>query len=195
MPSKEIPLETQDGTFYFFKADILKGMITYSTDKSFLANGVTISARRAFEIIGLNKRGEKPDSLTNSNGSADPERPIDLVEQESLTRFDKRKSNNNRKKKKKPSGNREANKEMAENNKGNNTPNEQEPALFENKGQEKGRKSNTPNKKEGRPQREREDKNRNRNRNNRSNGNPNNRQGENKETNKEKQLPPPPANE
>ena len=195
LPSKEITLETQDGTFYFFKADILKGMITYSTDKSFLANGVTISARRAFEIISMNKRGEKPDSLTNGNGSTDPERPIDLVEQESLTRFDKRKGSNNRKKKKKPSGNREANKEMAEKNKGNNAPNEQEPAASENKGQEKGGKNNNPNKKEGRPQREREDRNRNRNRNNRSNGAPNNRQGENKETNKEKQLPPPPANE
>ena len=102
LPSKEIPLETQEGTFYFFKADILKGMITYSTDKSFLANGITISARRAFEIINMNKRGEKPDSLTNGNGSTDPQRPIDLVEQESLTRFDKRKGNNNRKKKKKP---------------------------------------------------------------------------------------------
>ena len=192
-PSKEIPLETQEGTFYFFKADILKGMITYSTDKSFLANGVTISARRAFEIISMNKRGEKPDNLANGNGSTAPQRPIDLVEQESLTRFDKRKGNNNRKKKKKPTGNREINKEITE----NNTPNEQEPAVAsENKRQEKGGKNHTPNKKEDRPQREREDRSRNRNRNNRANGAPNNnRQGENKETNKEKQLPPPSANE
>ena len=192
-PSKEIPLETQEGTFYFFKADILKGMITYSTDKSFLANGITISARRAFEIINMNKRGEKPDNLANGNGSTDPQRPIDLVEQESLTRFDKRKGNNNRKKKKKPIGNREINKEVTE----NNVSNEQEPAVAsDNKRQEKGGKNHTPNKKEDRPQREREDRNRNRNRNNRANGAPNNnRQGENKDTNKEKQLPPPSANE
>ena len=192
-PSKEIPLETQEGTFYFFKADILKGMITYSTDKSFLANGITISARRAFEIISMNKRGEKPDNLANGNGSTDPQRPIDLVEQESLTRFDKRKGSNNRKKKKKPIGNREINKEVTE----NNVSNEQEPAVAsDNKRQEKGGKNHTPNKKEDRPQREREDRNRNRNRNNRANGAPNNnRQGENKDTNKEKQLPPPSANE
>ena len=192
-PSKEIPLETQEGTFYFFKADILKGMITYSTDKSFLANGITISARRAFEIISMNKRGEKPDNLANGNGSTDPQRPIDLVEQESLTRFDKRKGSNNRKKKKKPIGNREINKEVTE----NNVSNEQEPAVAsDNKRQEKGGKNHTPNKKEDRPQREREDRNRNHNRNNRANGAPNNnRQGENKDTNKEKQLPPPSANE
>lgn len=105
LPSKEITLETSDGTFYFFKADILKGLITYSTDKSFLANGVTISAHRAFEVINMNKRGEKPEKLDDGNHSNAPEKAIDLVEQESLTRFDKRKGNNNRKKKKKTGNN------------------------------------------------------------------------------------------
>lgn len=99
LPSKEIALETTEGTYYFFKADILKGLITYSTDKSFMANAVTITARNAFEVINMNKRGEKPENLIDVNTRSD--KPIDLVEQESLTRFDKRKSNNNRKKKKK----------------------------------------------------------------------------------------------
>ena len=101
LPSKEITLETTEGTYYFFKADILKGLITYSTDKNFMANAVTITARNAFEIINLNKRGEKPTNLIDVNSHSD--KPIDLVEQESLTRFDKRKSTNNRKKKKKTS--------------------------------------------------------------------------------------------
>ena len=108
LPSKEITLETIDGTFYFFKADILKGSITYSSDKSFLANAVTISARRAFEIINMNKRGEKPEMLKENGQSSENNKPIDLVEQESLTRFDKRKNsnnNNNRKKKKKQTSN------------------------------------------------------------------------------------------
>lgn len=105
LPSKEITLETADGTYYFFKADILKGFITYSTDKSFMANAVTIPARRAFEIINMNKRGEKPESLNENGLSNERQRPVDLVEQESLTRFDKRKSNGNRKKKKKSNAN------------------------------------------------------------------------------------------
>ncbi len=108
LPSKEIALETIDGTYYFFKADILKGLITYSTDKNFIANAVTISSRRAFEIISMNKRGEKPEDLSEDN-NADPQRPIDLVEQESLTRFDKRKSNNRKKKKKAINTKQEAN--------------------------------------------------------------------------------------
>ena len=63
LPSKEMTLETTDSTFYFFKADILKGTIMYSTDKNFIANAVTITARRAFEIINMNRRGEKPEKL------------------------------------------------------------------------------------------------------------------------------------
>ena len=110
LPSREISLETTEGTYYFFKADILKGLITYSTDKNFMANAVTITARNAFEVINMNKRGEKPENLIDVN-HASP-KTFDLVEQESLTRFDKRKSSNNRKKKKKTSApNRESNKE------------------------------------------------------------------------------------
>ena len=124
LPSKEITLETVEGTFYFFKADILKGMITYSSDKSFMANAVTIPARRAFEIINMNKRGEKPESLTDGKGSANKQKPIDLVEQESLTRFDKRKGNNNNRKKKKKGNNageiNTANKEKGNKNQGRN---------------------------------------------------------------------------
>lgn len=130
LPSKEITLETTEGTYYFFKADILKGLITYSTDKNFMANAVTIPSRRAFEIINMNKRGEKPENLTDGMGDNTPQKPVDLVEQESLTRFDKRKNNNNRKKKKKQGNNtRETNapnKETKTSNE-NQQPKEQHP--------------------------------------------------------------------
>lgn len=103
LPSKEITLETLDNVYYYFKADILKGMITYSTDKSFLANEVTISARRAFEVLNMNKRGEKPEKLDEDFSGHEPQRSKDLLEQESLTRFDKTKAGKNRKKKPKSS--------------------------------------------------------------------------------------------
>ena len=99
LPSKELTLETLNGTYYYFKADILKGTITYSTDKSFLANEATITAKRAFEIINMNRRGEKPEKLED-NFRQDNARPKDLLEQESLTRFDKSKNSKNKKKKK-----------------------------------------------------------------------------------------------
>ncbi|WP_019207583.1 regulatory iron-sulfur-containing complex subunit RicT [Phocaeicola abscessus] len=97
LPSKEIELETSTGTFYFAKADILKGLITYSSDKNMLANTVTISATRAFQIISMNRYGEKPDNLTETEQKNNLDKTVDLVEQESLTRFDKRKSNNRKK--------------------------------------------------------------------------------------------------
>jgi cell fate regulator YaaT (PSP1 superfamily) len=110
LPSREIELETKDGIFYFFKADILSNQISYSTDKNFAANLVTISGKRAFEIIGMNRKGLKPDSLSEDTVKPVLKKPIDLLEQESLTRFDKRRgnkdvgkgdNNKNRKKKKK----------------------------------------------------------------------------------------------
>lgn len=95
LPSKEIELGTKDGVFYFFKADILSNQITYSTDKSIPANLVTISGRRAFEVIGLNKRGIKPESLLEETHRTEPKKPVDLLEQESLTRFDRNRKNKN----------------------------------------------------------------------------------------------------
>ncbi|MDY6032486.1 MAG: regulatory iron-sulfur-containing complex subunit RicT, partial [Alloprevotella sp.] len=98
LPPRDVTLETADATFYFFKADILAGLVTYSTDKRLAANLVTISATRAHEVIRLNKQGDKPLSLDNSSSAA-PARPIDLAEQDDLTRFDKvkRRRKNNKK--------------------------------------------------------------------------------------------------
>lgn len=143
LPSREITLETVDGTFYFFKADILKGTIMYSSDKNFIANAVTITARRAFEILNMNKRGEKPESLMESVKKNEPQKPVDLVEQESLTRFDKRKGTNaNRKKKRKPEGN------------GGNNTNTGEGTSNENRRPQQPRENRPQQPRENRPSRE-----------------------------------------
>lgn len=109
LPSKEIELETKDGTFYFFKADILSNHVSYSTDKNFPANLVTISGKRAFEVIAMNKKGMKPDSLLEAEVKQESKKPIDLLEQESLTRFDRNRNNkdgnNGNRNKKKRKGN------------------------------------------------------------------------------------------
>jgi len=104
MPSREVQLETIDGTWYYFKADILSNMITYSTDRRTAANLTTITAKRALEIIAMNKEGRKPDALDDT-APAQPARPVDLATQEDLTRFDRTKKK--KKKKKKPAANGE----------------------------------------------------------------------------------------
>ena len=93
LPPRDVQLETADATYFYFKADILAQQVTYSTDKRLAANLVTISVQRAHQIIELNKAGERPLYL-EEQGPQEPQRPIDLVEQEDLTRFDR-----NRKKK------------------------------------------------------------------------------------------------
>lgn len=126
LPSKEVVLMTKDADYYYLKADILNGQITYSTDKNIPANLTTISARRAFEIIGMNKQGEKPEKLSEEGSTDRDGKHVDLLEQESLTRFDKngKKAKNSdsnrtaatRNRKKKSKGNRPAGQPKKKNN-------------------------------------------------------------------------------
>ncbi|MDE6227630.1 MAG: hypothetical protein K2M63_08955 [Muribaculaceae bacterium] len=100
LPTKDITLETKDATYFLFKTDILARTVSYSTDKGIPANLVTIDARRAFEIIALNKQGIRVESLAGSAEKEEPQKEYgDIIGQDSLTRFDKTKK---KKKKKKP---------------------------------------------------------------------------------------------
>ena len=108
LPPRNQPLETADATYFYFKADILSGMVTYSTDKRMAANLETITAERAQAIIKMNKEGEKPLALDDKVKPEAPRR-LDLAEQDDLTRFDKAKKKK-KKKHRKPSGEKPANK-------------------------------------------------------------------------------------
>lgn len=101
LPSREVSLFTLDAEYFLVKTDILSGECTYSTDRKKMANVETISARRAREIIELNRQGEKPLSLFD-DGSVKPEaKSADLLADGDLSRFDK--FQKKKKKKKKPS--------------------------------------------------------------------------------------------
>lgn len=103
LPSKETILDTKDASFYHFKTDVLSGMMTYSSDKRMAANLVTIDKDRVFDIIRMNKHGKKPFKLD------DHREPVvekdseykDILQDESISRFDSVGSKNNRNKKKK----------------------------------------------------------------------------------------------
>ena len=100
LPSKDVILQTQDADYHYFKADILAGLISYSTDKNIAANLETITAERAKEVIEMNKKGEKPLSLQEGGRKQEPQRPLDLATQENINRFDRAKKK--KKKHKKP---------------------------------------------------------------------------------------------
>ena len=99
LPSKEIQLQTQDADYYYFKADILAGLITYSTDKNIAANLETITTQRAKEIIEMNRKGEKPVSLVDDGKAKEPKGPMDLATQDNISRFDNAKKKKKKKKK------------------------------------------------------------------------------------------------
>ena len=96
LPGRDIVLETADSDYYVFKTDILAGLVTYSTDKKMAANLETITAERAREIIEMNKRGEKPLTLTEDSEQRMAKGPIDLLADADLSRFDKSKRKRNK---------------------------------------------------------------------------------------------------
>ena len=176
LPSREVVLETKDNTYYHFKTDIFKREITYSTDKSFAANLITISANRAFDVINMNKKGMKPVTLEADTKPQPPKRDAqDILGQDSVTRFDA--SLKKKKKKRNGNGNKEnLPKEAAANtgNEGNSKPSNGEKANGNTGNENKNGKGNG---------------NRNGNRNRNSGNRENNRERENRENNRNRPRP------
>lgn len=128
LPSREIVLETQDGTYYHFKTDIFKREITYSTSKSVAANLVTVPAQRAFDVINMNKKGMKPVSLEADTKQQSKREVQDILGQESMTRFDNAMAKKKKKRRSPGNNNGEANNGNAENaEKASNNANGQSP--------------------------------------------------------------------
>ena len=160
IPARNIPLETKDGTFHHFKTDVFGRTMQYSSSPNMAANIVTIPVDRVKEIIALNKQGIKVESLVEKG---ETEKVIDyenVVGQDSLTRFDK-------KKKKKNKGSKGAAANTAEQKK-EETPTMQKPRNSDvdpNADSESIRENNQP----GRPENRRNDRRNHPNRTNMSN--------------------------
>ena len=162
LPSREVVLETKDNTYYHFKTDIFKREITYSTDKSFAANLITISANRAFDVINMNKKGMKPVTLEADTKPQPPKRDAqDILGQDSVTRFDA----SLKKKKKKRNGN--GNKENLPKEAAANTGNENKNG--KGNGNRNGNRNRNSGNRENNRERENRENNRNRPRPNRVN--------------------------
>lgn len=89
MPSPEIVLHTQQGDFFHFKSDIFRKQVTYSTEKGVPANLVTVTVKRVFDVINMNKWGDQPETLEfDRKDQKQNDRPVDILDENSLTRFD-----------------------------------------------------------------------------------------------------------
>lgn len=139
LPPKDAVLQTADGDFHQFKVDILAGLITYSSDKNLASNLETISIERAKAIIEMNRQGEKPLSLLEDGKAKPVAKPVDLLAEADLSRFDKAK-----KKKKKNNKNKGPRQQEGDN----------KPQKNENRAQNG---DNKPQKNEGKPNNQRRD--------------------------------------
>ena len=90
LPDREVVLETSSDSYYHFKTDHFQRQITYSTVRNAPVRLVTISAERAFEVISLNRRGERPEHLEETaTEERRTSRSSDILAANSLTRFDR----------------------------------------------------------------------------------------------------------
>jgi cell fate regulator YaaT (PSP1 superfamily) len=103
-PQTDIPLETEDETYYHFKTDIFKRLMWFSSERDSTGNVVMLTVDTVKEIIEINKRGKKVEKLASEVTTA-VATEIDytnVVGEDSITRFDeKNKKSNNRKRKNK----------------------------------------------------------------------------------------------
>jgi hypothetical protein len=100
IPKVYEPLEFEDGLAYLMKTDILSETMYFSYDQSSLANLYPVYAEDVWEIIKMNRRGEKPASLKLDDVPAAPEF-VTAVGDDAINRFDE--ARKRKKKKKKPS--------------------------------------------------------------------------------------------
>ena len=122
LPSRKVELFTKDATYFHFKTDIFKKEITYSTDRNIPANLVTITSKRSFEIIGMNKNGEKPFSLQHDTEVKEEKRDSKDILEDNVSRFDTQK----KKRKKRSNDNNRKNRPNNNNNSNNTVENRKE---------------------------------------------------------------------
>ena len=98
-PKTEVKLRTEKGTAVCQKTDIFKGHMWYAYEGEWM-NWHKLTTAQANEIIAANAKKEKVESLEDYASELIEETKVDfenVVGQDSLTRFDKPKSNNRRK--------------------------------------------------------------------------------------------------
>jgi cell fate regulator YaaT (PSP1 superfamily) len=102
-PRTDIPLETENETFYHFKTDIFNGLMWFSSGRESTGNVVMLNVERVKEVIQLNKGGEKVPKLATEVTTAIV-KEIDytnIVGEDSITRFDEQNNKTNKRRKNK----------------------------------------------------------------------------------------------
>lgn len=87
IPKVNNPLEFEDGLAYLMKTDILREIMYFSYDPQSLANLYPLYAEDVWDIIRMNRNGERPESLKNDSEPVAPEF-VTAVGDDAINRFD-----------------------------------------------------------------------------------------------------------
>ena len=92
-PRVKEPLQAMDGEYYLVKSDILARTMSFSSAPNSITNLITLPIERVREIISLNRRGVKVDTLVSESATAVEYEPdyVNVIGEDSITRFDKSK--------------------------------------------------------------------------------------------------------
>ncbi len=103
-PDRSLILKTREGDAFHQKTDIYRRIYWYSYDKHSALNMTPVPVERVHTIISMNKKGKQPEKLLeNMDFSPEPKKDFtDVIGQDSITRFEKKKT----KRRKKKRGNR-----------------------------------------------------------------------------------------
>lgn len=87
IPRLHAPLEFQDGLAYLAKTDILSETMYFTYEKGSLASLYPLPAEQVKEIIALNKKGVKPQTIKSEPVNREPEF-LTSEEDDNISRFD-----------------------------------------------------------------------------------------------------------
>ena len=102
LPRLHAPLEFADGLAYLAKTDILAGKMYFTYEKGSLASLYPLSADEVKEVIALNRKGIKPDTIKAQAIVEEPE--FVACEEGSISRFDEQRKSRKKHRHKKHSG-------------------------------------------------------------------------------------------
>ena len=111
------PLQALDADYFHVKNDILARTMSFSTQPGSMAGLVTLSIGRVREIMRLNAEGKKPEKITSDtvvDVAGEEPTYINVIGEDSITRFDKAKRNKKRKNKNNKGGDQRAKEQQGE---------------------------------------------------------------------------------
>ena len=100
-PRTNIKLKTKKGTAKFIKLDVFKGVMFYLNSEDPTSDLLELDTDSVNQIIALNKKGEMPESFDLFKSEKTPLEPSfeDVIGQDNITRFDKKRLKKTKKQK------------------------------------------------------------------------------------------------